>query len=337
MRRVWMPRAGGPEVLEVREEPDPSPEAGFVRVRVGAAGVNFADLMARMGLYPDAPPFPFVAGYEVAGDVDAIGAGVDPSWMGAPVLAMTRFGGNSSVVCVPENQIVRRPPGMDAVTGASIPVVGLTAWMMLEEMGRVRAGDRVLVHSAGGGVGLAALDLCLARGAIAIGTASRSKHDILLERGFAALVDSRSANPEPELAAHGPFDLVLDAVGGDSWAMGLRLLRPGGRLVCFGMSSNADGDSRSLLTVVRNLWAVPWLATNPLSLINENKGVLGVNMGHMWDEHVRMTGWLRHLCEMWAAGTFRPVVHEAVPFDRAADAHRIIHDRKNLGKVVLVP
>lgn len=337
MRRVWMPRAGGPEVLEVREEPDPVPGPGSVRVRVEAAGVNFADVMARMGLYPDAPPFPFVAGYEVAGTVDAVGAGVDEAWIGAPVLAMTRFGGQSTMVNVPVEQVVRRPDGMDAITGAAIPVVGLTAWMMLEEMGRVRQGDRVVVHSAGGGVGLACLDLIRARGAIAVGTASPSKHAVLEERGFSALVDSRSASLEADLAAYGPYDLVLDPVGGASWAMGLRLLRPGGRLICFGMSANADGESRSLLTVVRNLLSVPWLQTNPIALINENKGIFGVNMGHMWDEHARMTAWLRELCELWRVGKLRPVVHAAIPFDRAAEAHQILHDRKNLGKLVLVP
>jgi NADPH:quinone reductase-like Zn-dependent oxidoreductase len=337
MKRVWIPKTGGPEVLEVREEPDPHPGAGEVRVRVEAAGVNFADLMMRMGLYPDAPPLPAVPGYEVAGVIDEVGADVPADRLGEPVVAMTRFGGYSSHVLVPALAAVRRPDGMDAAIGASLPVNGLTAWMMLEVMGRVGPGDRVLVHSAGGGVGLLALDLLRYRGAYAIGTASAGKHAWLRERGFDELIDYTTQDFEDALRGSAGLDLILDPVGGESWAKGLRLLRAGGRLICFGMSSNAAGTTRSLLDVLRNMWSVPWRKVNPISLMNDNHGVMGVNMGHLWDEGPRVTGWLRELLARWEEGALRPNVHAVVPFSQAAKAHEILHNRQNLGKVVLLP
>ncbi|MCB9677029.1 MAG: zinc-binding dehydrogenase [Alphaproteobacteria bacterium] len=337
MKQIWIPRAGDPSVLDVREAPDPEPGEGEVRVAVEAAGVNFADLMARMGVYPDAPPFPFVVGYEVAGAIDAVGAGVDEARIGEPVVAMCRFGGYSSSIVVSDQQAVRRPGGLDAVTGAAIPVVGLTAWMLCEIMGRVREGDRVLVHSAAGGVGLAALDLIKWRGGTAIGTASASKHDFLRERGYDQLIDYRTEDFEAALKGETGLDLILDPVGGDSWAKGLRLLRAGGRLACFGFSAQADSNRRSMLSTLRTVASVPWLKVNPITLMNENHGVLGVNMGHLWDEGERVTGWLASLLDLWAQGVLRPHVHATYPFEQAAEAHQLIHDRKSFGKVILTP
>lgn len=337
MKQVWIPRTGEPHVLEVREKADPMPGVGEVRVRVEAAGVNFADLMTRIGVYPDAPPLPAVVGYEVAGVIDEVGIGVERGKVGTPVVAATRFGGYSSHVVVSEVQAVRRPEGLDAVTAAAIPVTGLTAWMMLEEMARVREGDRVFVHSAGGGVGLAALDLIRRRGAIAVGTASRWKHDMLMELGYAKLVDYTTEDYERALADDPPFDIVLDPIGGESWAKGFRLLRTGGKLVCFGFSAAAKGTTRNLVDYVSSAAKIPWLKFNPIALLNENKAIMGVNMGRMWNEADRLSGWLGHLLELWAQGVLRVRVHAAVPFSRAADAHQILHDRENLGKVVLVP
>jgi NADPH:quinone reductase-like Zn-dependent oxidoreductase len=114
MRQIWITKAGAPEVLAVREAPDPQPAAGQMRIRVEASGVNFADVLGRMGVYPDLPPIPVVPGYEVAGRVDAVGPGFDASWVGQDVLASTRFGGYADVVCVPENQVFARPADMSA-------------------------------------------------------------------------------------------------------------------------------------------------------------------------------------------------------------------------------
>ncbi len=163
MRQIWIPKTGEPEVLEVREAPDPEPLAGEVRVRVRASGINFADVLARMGLYPDSPPLPAVVGYEVAGVVDGVGEGVEGFSDGDRVLVFTRFGGYSDVVCAPAGLVAPIPDALDFGGAASIPVNWLTAWLMLVRLGNVRAGDKVLVHACAGGVGTAAVQICRAR------------------------------------------------------------------------------------------------------------------------------------------------------------------------------
>jgi len=135
MRQVWITRAGPPERLVVKEAPDPAPAPGEIRIRVEASGVNFADVLARMGLYPDLPGLPAVVGYEVAGRVDAVGDGVSSDWVGRDVFAATRFGGYSDVLCVPLQIVFRRPPGMSAQEGAALPVNYLTAWQLVVVMG----------------------------------------------------------------------------------------------------------------------------------------------------------------------------------------------------------
>ena len=127
MRQIWITKAGPPEVLEIKEAPDPNPKAREVRIRVEASGVNFADIMRRLGIYPDLPPMPVVPGYEVAGRIDAVGAGVDAGWVGRDIFAVTRFGGYADVVCVPFAQIFARPADMSTLEGAAIPVNYLTA------------------------------------------------------------------------------------------------------------------------------------------------------------------------------------------------------------------
>ncbi len=337
MQQIWIPRIGDPDVMEVRDAPDPTPDDGEVRILVKASGVNFADLMARMGLYPDAPPLAAVVGYEVAGVIDAVGKGVDEKRVGERVLSLTKFGGYSSMICVAEAQAVPFPDELDDVHAASIPVTGLTSWMMLEVMGRVREGDRVLVHSAGGGVGLMALDLLKHRGAFAIGTASKKKHAFLEERGYDQLIDYTQEDFHEVLKEAEGLDLILDPVGGESWSKGMDLMRAGGRLVVFGMSANASSTSRKVTKVLKNMTQVPWLKMNPIYLMNHNIGVMGVNMGHLWHESERVTGWLRELLLLVDKGEVRPLVHVVFPFSEAGAAHQWIHDRKNIGKVILVP
>jgi len=341
MRQVWITRVGAPDVLQVREAPDPIPGPGQVRIRVEASGINFADISARLGFYPDAPPIPCVVGYEVAGRIDALGEGVAASRLGEDVLALTRFGGYSDVVVAPQQQATKRPAGLDAQTAAAIPVTYLTAYQMLIEMGRVRPGDRVLIHQAAGGVGLAAIDLCALTGRVeTFGTASASKHAFVRERGLTHPIDYHTCDYEAEvrrLTGGRGVDLILDPIGGDSWRKGLRLLAPTGRLVCFGMSSANQSKERSILGGLKAIAQVPWLKVNPISLMNENTGVLGVNLGHMWNEVDRLTGWLDRILGWWAEGKVRPHVDRSFPFAEAAAAHAYIQERRNVGKVLLVP
>jgi len=340
MRQIWIPKAGPPEVLEVRETRDPAPGAGQVRIRVEAAGVNFADVMGRLGIYPDLPPMPVVVGYEVAGRVDEVGAGVDEAWRGRDVLAATRFGGYSDVVCVPADQVFERPTEMSAHEGAAFPVNYLTAYQLVEIQGGLHADETMLVHSAGGGVGIAATQLAKRIGATVIGTASKGKHEFLRSIGVDHLIDYRTEDFERRARAitrGRGVDLILDAVGGDSFKKGYRLLAPAGRLGMFGISSAAVGKEKRLGAFLKAALSMPWFQFTPISLIDKNRGVFGANLLHMWDEMPRLRTWMDALLGYWREGVARPVVAATFPFDRAAEAHHYIQDRKNVGKVLLVP
>ncbi len=338
MRQIWIPKTGAPEVLSVREAPDPEPEAGQVRVRVAAAGVNFADIMARMGLYPDAPPLPCVVGYEAAGTVDAVGPGVTDRAVGDRVLCLTRFGGYSDTLVVPVANATPMPDAMGFEAAAAIPVNYLTAWLMLVRLGNVQAGERVLVHAAAGGVGQAALQICRWRGAEVIGTASAGKHERLLEAGVAHCIDYNTQDFEAEvkrITDGKGVGIVLDAVGGKSFHKSYRSLGSMGRLYCFGASSFAPGKTRSIVAALKGLASMGRFGV--MAMMNDNRGAHGVNLGHLWHEADALRAMLTEIVALVADGTFAPVVDATFPFDRAAEAHAYLQDRKNFGKVLLTP
>src|ERR1700759_2746504 len=234
MRAVVITKHGGPGVLEVQERPDPALAPGQVRIDVAATGVNFADVMARMGLYPDAPKTPCVVGYEVAGTILELGDGVEGFTPGQRVFASTQFGGYASQVAAAATDIVPLPDGLSFEQGAAIPVNYGTAWASLIGYGSLQAGERVLVHSAGGGVGIAATQIAKRIGAEIYGTASPGKHSRVLELGVDRCLDYNQSGWERDLPK---FDLVLDAVGGRSFRRSYSLLRGGGRLIAYGASS----------------------------------------------------------------------------------------------------
>jgi NADPH:quinone reductase-like Zn-dependent oxidoreductase len=338
MRQVWIPRIGGPEVLEVREAADPEPRAGEVRVRVAASGVNFADCLARMGLYPDGPKLPAVVGYEVAGEIDRIGPGVETLTEGTRVVALTRFGGYADTVIVPTVQVLPIPHTLSFEQAAGIPVNYVTAWIMLVWIGNVHPGERVLVHAVAGGVGQAALQICRWRGATVIGTASAGKHARLAESGVAHCIDYHTQDFETEISritGGEGVDVVLDAVGGRSFARSYRCLGPLGRLFVFGVSSFAPETTRSIPAAIKGLLTLP--RYKPISLMNDNRGVFGVNVGHLWERSELLARMLADIVQLCGDGVLSPVIDRVFPFDRAGEAHAYIQARKNFGKVLLVP
>lgn len=343
MRAVVITRHGGPEVLAVRELPDPAVDPGRVRIEVRAAGINFADLMARSGMYPDAPPLPSVVGYEVAGIVEAVGEGVESCAAGDRVMAATRFGGHAELCSVAARDVLPLPAEMSFEQGAAVPVNYGTAYAGVVLMGGLREGDRLLVHAAAGGVGIAATQLAAARGAEVFGTASAAKHDAIRAQGVDHAIDYRTVDFEAEvlrLTGDEGIDIAFDAIGPTSFRKDYRLLRPGGRLVCYGLSEVQSGEGRDLAAAVKGLVrmttaTMPWWKS--MAIMNENKGVFGLNMLHWWDREGSLDRVVAPLADDLAAGRLEPVVAASFPFDEAAAAHRYIHERRNVGKVVLVP
>ena len=342
MRAVVVTKHGGPEVLRVEERPDPDVGAGQVRVGVKAAGINFADLMARSGVYPDAPPLPAVVGYEVAGEVESVGEGVDDFKVGDRVIAGTRFGGYAELVSVDQGQVLPLPKKLSFEQGAAVVVNYTTAYAGLVVMGSLREGDRMLIQAAAGGVGIAAIQVGKLVGAEVFGTASAAKHDAIREQGCDHPIDYRSVDFADEvmrITGGEGVDVVMDAIGPSSFRRSYRVLRQGGRLIMFGLAEVQTGEKRNIPALVKGLARMP-LATAPwwksLAMMNENKGIFGLNMLKWWDRE-GLDRVLEPLAPMLADGKLVPVVAESFGFERAPDAHRFLAEGKNVGKVVLTP
>ncbi len=329
------PKIGGPDSIEIVEAKDPVAGPGEVRVRVHRAGINFADLMMRQGLYGSAPDFPFTPGYEASGEVLDVGSGVERVAKGDRVIAMTGFGGYAEKIVVTDDRIVKLSDSISFDKGAAIPVAYGTAYHMLVHLGSLCQGDSVLVHHAAGGVGTAAAQICTAFGAsLVFGTASGPKQEFVESMGMRFIDREREDFVEvcKRMTDGEGVHQAIDPVGGKHLMRSYRALRNGGRLHVFGASSAVPGERRSLLAAMRMWRSTPRF--NPLKMMNSNKAVFGVHMGRLKDEQV-FRDHLESLSKMLLKGQIDPVIDSVWRFEQVADAQRHMHDRKNRGKVLL--
>lgn len=225
------------------------------------------------------------------------------------------------------------PDALSFEQGAAVPVNYATAWAALHGYGSLRRGERVLIHASAGGVVTAAIQFAKAAGAEVHGTASPGKHDKLAEFGVDRAIDYRRDGWWKDV---GPYDVILDALGGTSLRRSYRLLRPGGRLVGYGVSAMQQGEKRSLRTAAPHALAM-LRGFNLMDQLSESKTVIGLNMLRLWDDRGSLEPWITPLKQALDDGVAVPIVHAAVPFARAPEAHRILAARENIGKVVLVP
>jgi len=340
-RVVQIPRFGSPEVLREAELPLPFPGPGEVQLKVLAAGVNFADLLQRAGLYGTVPPRPYAPGFEVAGEVVETGDGVTRWHPGDRVVALLRFGGYARDVVVPQNQIFPCPQGLSAAEAAGVPVVFLTAWVALFETGHARAGDRVLVLGAGGGVGTAAVQMAVDRGLEVFGTAGtpEKRAFVVGELKARACYDSRGSWEKDVWAALGEercLDIALDPVGGAATRACRRMLGPLGRLVFYGMSDALPNRKRSWLKALLARIRTP--SIHPLSLVAKNQGIFGIHLLHLKEKEALLEPAMEEIFAGITEGRWKPIMDRSFPLNRegAVEAHKFLHDRRNLGKVVLV-
>lgn len=366
-RRIEIPRTGGPEVLEVRPFSPGDPGPGEVAIDVAAIGVNFADLFCRLGLYAAAPPRPFAPGFEVAGVVAAVGppgpavappdpaaeSGRPPLRVGDRVIAVTRFGGYATRINVRATWVRALPAGWSFAQGAAFPVAFLTAWYGLCHLGRVDAGEVVLVHSAAGGVGTAACRLASRAGAKVIGTVgseakaevarAHGAHEVVVTPAYDAwdAIDAaarRVAQRGVERGGRAPresLDVVFDAVGGRALANGFSRLRPGGRLIAYGFAGMMP--ARGVLSWPRLAWRYlrrPRL--DPFAMTGTNRSVIGFNLVYLWDRAELLSRAFDSLLARAASGEITPLVGATFPFERTADAHRLMQSRGSTGKIVLL-
>jgi NADPH:quinone reductase-like Zn-dependent oxidoreductase len=345
MKAVVITKAGGYDSVRAQDWPDPPPPGqGQVRIAVRAAGANFADTLARVGLYPDAPKLPTVLGYEVAGVVESVGPDVDWLAVGDRIIGATRFGGQAELALAHAADCIPLPAALSFEEGAAFLVSYATAWTAAMIMGGLRRGETLLVHSAGGGTGFAATQVGKAAGARVIGTASPAKHGAVLVNGAKHVFDYHEPDVVDEILrvtdGRG-VDVVLDPLGPTSFRTAYRrLLRPGGRLVMYGMSEVQAGERRSRRRALSCLARLPF-ATVPwwksAAIFNENKGVFALNMLSWWDQEGSLRRVLEPVGQRLAKGVYKPIVAKAFPFSRAGDAHRYLQEARNIGKVVLVP
>ncbi|MGK7371179.1 MAG: synaptic vesicle VAT-1 family membrane protein [Candidatus Halalkalibacterium sp. M3_1C_030] len=341
MRQVVNTKNGSYDVLQVQEVPDLVPKQDELVINIKASGLNFADILARKGQYHDGPSKPCVMGYEVSGVVHSVGDKVDSSWVGKEVMAMCRFGGQAEQVCVKEMQVYDKPEKLTFEEAAAIPVNYLTAWVLLVVMGSLQKNESILIHNVGGGVGIAALDIAKHIGAETYGTASHHKHSFLVERGLEFAIDYRTNDWFDEimkLTDDRGVDLITDPLGGKEWKRSYKALRATGRLGMFGISTasgSSDFGLKSYWDMLKTVVQMPFY--HPLSLINKNRGVFGVNLGHLWHEPKKATTWTQDILKGVDEGWINPHVDTTFSFDEAGEAHRYIEERKNIGKVILVP
>jgi NADPH:quinone reductase len=333
-RRVVVNRTGGPEVIEVAEEELQEPGPGQVRVRVLAAGVAFADIQMREGIYPDQARVPFTPGYDLVGVVDAIGQGVSSMRAGETVAALTVYGCYTEVAYLPERELVPVPAGLDPVEAAALVLNYLSAWQILHRTAHVRRGERLLVHSAAGGFGTAALELCRLAELETFGTASTGKLDLVRQLG-AEPIDYRRADFLARLRREGGVDVVLDGIGGTVSLRSYRALRRGGRLVIFGLQSAVVGGRRSLAQLA--YFYATSAALLAARLLPDGKCTLTYRVAWLKREH---PDWFREdlgkLFDLLAAHQIRPLVAERIPLTEARRAHEMLVSGAVRGKLVLV-
>jgi synaptic vesicle membrane protein VAT-1 len=343
VRSIVIHEAGSYDRLRLETRPGRAPGAGEVAIEVAAVGVNYADVIVRMGLYASAREYvgwPITPGFEVAGTVRAVGAGVDDVRVGDRVLAVTRFGGYATEVIAPRAQVFALPATLTFEQGAAIPAVYLTAYFALHFLVHPRRGDRVLVHSAAGGVGGCLVQLAKLAGCEVTGVVGSShKVAAATELGCDHVIDKSSHALWSRAESISPrgFDVVLDANGLETLRQSYRHTRPAGKLVVYGFASMLPkkGGRPHYLKL-----ATDWLATprfNPLDLTNDCKSVLAFNLSYLFDRTDVLAEGMAAVMGWLSAGAIVPPKITTYALARAADAHRDIESGRTVGKLVLLP
>lgn len=339
MKAYYLVRNGASDkAFELRDLPTLRPKAGEVLIHAEAFGLNFADVMARMGLYQDAPPLPAVIGYETVGRVAEVGEGVTNVKVGERVVALSRFGGYAQAVITDARATMQIPDDIDADVATALATQYATAWYAAEEMVRLHEGDHILIHAAAGGVGIALIQMAKRRGAVIFGTAgSDEKLKFLKEIGVDYPINYRKVDFAKEIKRLGfdkKLDVVFDPVGGDSVKKGMKLLTAGGRLVSYGASSmtEAKGNPFKILGVAKGfgIWS-------PIEFVTTSRSLLGINMLRIADNRPEILArCIKNVVALTATGELQPVVGKSFPHTQLAEAHEYLASRQSIGKVAIL-
>ena len=336
MKEVIITRYGPPEVLQVRERQTPSPKKNEILLKNHFTGINFSEIMARMRLYPGAPKPPTCLGAEGCGVIESIGESVTKFQPGDRAMVFSRYASYATHICTPEDMVIPLPEKFSFEEGAAFPVVYITAYMMMFDLGNFRKDNTILIHGAGGGVGTAAVQLAQAIGGKIIGTSSTWKHQNLKTMGVHHCIDYRTDNIYQKVMeyteGHGA-DLIIDPMGSKNWKISYKCLSKMGKLVIFGDQNFVKGKSFSLLASLKELFSMPKF--RPVDLMNRNKSVMGYHLGRLTGSEYKIQQAAAALFDLAGDGKIKPVIDRVFPFTEADKAHAYIQDRKNFGKVLL--
>ena len=336
MKSVILTKYGAPEVLEVKEFRDPEPLNNQVRVKVHYAGINFAEIMARMKLYPGGPKPGAVLGGEVSGVIDEIGKDVKGLSVGDKVMGVSLSGSYSSYVCIDENSIIALPNNFELDEAAAFPVAYITAYMMIFDMGNLQDRDTFLIHGAGGGVGTAAIQLAKTKNIKIIGTSSSWKHEELIKMGVDKCIDYNTDDTEKEIMdfTNGKgVDLVIDPIGAKNWKLSYRSLAKMGKLIIYGDQNLVKGDKLKPIVAIKEIYSMP--KYRPMDLMANNKTVMGYHLGRFKGHEWKVKRSIENLVKLVNDNDLHPVVDSKFSYKDTPNAHRHIQNRKNFGKVLL--
>ena len=338
-RRVIFRKFGDVSVLEREEFASPALRPGEVRLAVAYAGVNYADVLARRGFYKWAPPPPTCVGFELSGTVVEAGPGVLEPKVGDHVVAITRFGGYADEVVVEARRVWKLSGSATLAEAAALPAVAVTAWHCLCEVARVRSGESILIQAVTGGVGLAALQMAKHLGLVTYGTASsEEKLTFARERGLDHGIDHVRSDFEREIMERTSgrgVDHVLDSLGGEGLRKGTRCLARGGMAVTIGAAQVAPTGRNPVAMLRAGLELVRGGVFHPFQLIEQNRGIAGVQVLLLWDDLARVDRGMRQVLAWWREGVLTPHVEQVFPLERAAEAHALLESRKSKGKIIL--
>lgn len=338
MKAIYIEKTGtAAKAFEIKNTDIPVPDKREVCIKVECFGLNFADVLARQGLYPDAPPLPSLIGYDVAGYIHAIGSEITEFTVGQRVTALTRFGGYAEYATTMVEGVAVIPDILDFPTATALATQACTAYFCTDESVKLHKNDRVLIQAAAGGVGSIMVQIAKSKGCIVYGTASSKKQDFLRELGVDYPIDytkeSFSDKIKENLGDYPGIDVVFDSIGGKSFKQAYKLLSPGGRLVFIGAASQLKNGKANIVNTIG--MAAGFGIYSPIQLVMSSKALIGVNMLRIADNRPNVfQSVLTDVVALWDEGVIKPHVGKVFPAEEISEAHKFLESRQSMGKVV---
>jgi NADPH2:quinone reductase len=334
MKAIMLKKTGSQKVLIISDQPEPHPQKGEVRISLDYAGINFAEILSRRGLYGWAPKRPYILGMEGSGSIDKVGEGIESSRLGQKVIVGTQYGCYSEKIVVPSWQALPALSYLTIEENAAFLVNYMTAWIGLIEVGRVQPDESVLISAAAGGVGTAAVQIASSLGCPVYGLAGSDEKLSLVEKlGATRAFNYRKEKWWKEFnESVGGVDVILEMVGGDIYKKSFDLLNPFGRLVVAGYAS-LDLKWWNPLSWWRTWRGIP--RVNIMDMAIKSAGVMATHLGYLLKENERIGSIFSKLSTFAMEREIKPLIGKVFPLEKTNDAHAYIESRKSTGKVLL--